>query len=359
VSFLYHFAPDIHFVSCSSYLITFYIGGRLRTPPTPQPNTSYQKRGKVEEDFQPFFMPRSPTKPRSPTNTTGGARQQFYAHGNIVNRQQSTFDQQQQQQQQSILHAVISENITTPAILETVPFHAYRVDRFSTGSIFAGTASTGSVNIISNKRHSTGSSNITFDNIASESTSARTLQATGEPATIKSYQVENGTRFGNKGFRAHQEEVIQAAISGKDTIAILATGAGKTLLPLLTGWCLPGITIIVSPLRSLIQDQLATLQKLQIEAVYFNSTTNDELTERIKKATPHDSIKVIFITPEKLSMSSVLKQVLISLGNRRMINLVCIDEAHCISQWGHDFRPSYLLLSWLRRVQVLKGKCIR
>lgn len=146
--------------------------------------------------------------------------------------------------------------------------------------------------------------------------------------------------FGYPTFREGQEEIVRSIMNGRDTLGILPTGGGKSICYQLPSLMLDGVTLVVSPLISLMKDQVDALEAIGISATYINSSlTRQQTMERISQMI-HGEYQIVYIAPERLETETFLQAVeFISLP------LLAIDEAHCISQWGHDFRPSYMQIS--------------
>lgn len=149
--------------------------------------------------------------------------------------------------------------------------------------------------------------------------------------------------FGFQEFRPLQERVIQHVMAQQDCLVLMPTGGGKSLCYQLPALALPGITIVISPLISLMKDQVDQLQANGIAAAFLNSTLKSEAIENIKHQASQGRLKILYIAPERLSTFE-FKDFLQTLN----ISLIAIDEAHCISEWGHDFRPDYRNLKNLR-----------
>lgn len=151
--------------------------------------------------------------------------------------------------------------------------------------------------------------------------------------------------FGYSAFREPQAEVIEAVINGKDALLLMSTGGGKSLCYQIPAIIRPGCGIVISPLIALMQDQVAALRQLGIRANFLNSTLNAEEVYAIESSLRHDELDLLYIAPERLNQSRTL-----DLLQSVSISLFAIDEAHCVSQWGHDFRADYLELNQLQHI---------
>jgi ATP-dependent DNA helicase RecQ len=142
--------------------------------------------------------------------------------------------------------------------------------------------------------------------------------------------------FGYADFRPAQKRVVQSVLAGHDTLAVLPTGGGKSLCFQVPALITDGLTLVVSPLISLMQDQVEALRRRNIAASYLNSTLSPTEARHILSAVSAGSLRMLYVSPERLAgLSGELRQ------RKVPIALLAVDEAHCISEWGHDFRPSY------------------
>lgn len=154
------------------------------------------------------------------------------------------------------------------------------------------------------------------------------------------------TQFGYETFRHKQEEIIQTILNGKDAFVLMPTGGGKSLCYQIPALLLNGVTVVVSPLIALMKDQVDSLRFNGIAAAYFNSSLTFSEQETIISQLHRGELKLLYVAPEKLfsndgAFLNTLKEISVAL--------FAIDEAHCISQWGHDFRPEYFQLSRLKK----------
>ena len=149
--------------------------------------------------------------------------------------------------------------------------------------------------------------------------------------------------FGFTSFRPLQEEIILDALAGRDVLALLPTGGGKSLCFQLPALARPGLTVVVSPLIALMKDQVDALQANGIAATFLNSSLSPKDSQARLRGLHRDEYRLLYIAPERLMLSGCLNDL-----QNWPVNLLAIDEAHCISEWGHDFRPEYRRLVELR-----------
>ncbi|HEY8564339.1 MAG TPA: DNA helicase RecQ [Beijerinckiaceae bacterium] len=150
--------------------------------------------------------------------------------------------------------------------------------------------------------------------------------------------------FGFPDFRPGQEEVVRAVVGGEDVLAVMPTGSGKSLCYQLPTLVRSGLTVVVSPLIALMRDQVAQLKRNGIEAGSLNSTNDAAENRRVMEAVREGRMRLLYASPERLANTGTTEWLA-----RSGVGLLAIDEAHCVSQWGHDFRPEYAMLGEVRR----------
>ncbi|MEO1309274.1 MAG: RecQ family ATP-dependent DNA helicase, partial [Pseudomonadota bacterium] len=150
--------------------------------------------------------------------------------------------------------------------------------------------------------------------------------------------------FGFEAFRPGQAEIVTSVIEGENTLAIMPTGGGKSLCYQLPALCRTGVTVVISPLIALMRDQVRALKAAGVSAGALNSGNTADETDAVHAALDQGELKLLYMAPERLAGGGA-QGFLRRIG----VGLIAVDEAHCVSQWGHDFRPDYLEIGKLRR----------
>ena len=146
--------------------------------------------------------------------------------------------------------------------------------------------------------------------------------------------------FGYKYFKNGQERLIEAIIGGRDALGVMPTGGGKSICYQVPSLVLPGLTVVISPLISLMKDQVMQLRENGIPAAYLNSSLTAEQSRLVYRNLAMGKYKLLYVAPERLEMPDFIETCV-----HTEISLIAVDEAHCISEWGNDFRPGYLRIS--------------
>ncbi|MFT7370247.1 MAG: ATP-dependent DNA helicase RecQ [Alteromonas macleodii] len=150
--------------------------------------------------------------------------------------------------------------------------------------------------------------------------------------------------FGFDGFRPGQQEIVEAVTDGKNTLAIMPTGGGKSLCFQLPALVRDGVTVVISPLIALMRDQVRGLKEAGVVAGALTSGNTEEETDEVWRNLENGTLKLLYMAPERLASNGALRML-----RQAGISMIAVDEAHCVSQWGHDFRPDYLRIGDLRR----------
>ncbi len=150
----------------------------------------------------------------------------------------------------------------------------------------------------------------------------------------------NHQYFGHTLFREGQEQLIDSILARQDSFGIMPTGGGKSVCYQIPALLLPGLTLVISPLISLMKDQVSALHDAGISAAYWNSSMDLQEFQWVRDGVRAGEYKLLYIAPERLDNDAFL-----ALMQTQEVSLVAVDEAHCVSQWGQDFRPSYLKIA--------------
>jgi ATP-dependent DNA helicase RecQ len=172
---------------------------------------------------------------------------------------------------------------------------------------------------------------------------AQRSRMTTAPASLDTARAALHEHFGYAAFRPGQEAAVESVLAGRDTLVVLPTGGGKSLCYQVPALILPKLTVVISPLISLMKDQVDALESRGLPATFVNSTlTSSQVSDRLSRAMRGD-IKMLYVAPERFDFGTTAERL-----RDAGVSLLAVDEAHCISEWGHDFRPSYLRIASVR-----------